>query len=161
MIVGAIWWCWCTPAAAAVGVCRGVTTLPLLPTSAVRLCGHLRRQGSGPCLCLRQPRRHRQQWLAPAGAAVGVGGGGATTPAPLQCRRRQWRDLPHASTGVRAGPGRRLPSGSATLSDEQSTPLQTNLCVQLHFKRDSAAGRSACSQATCHMTDIHCHISGL
>jgi hypothetical protein len=39
----------------------GVTTLPLLPTSAARLCGHL--------------RRHLQRWIAPA---VGVGGGGAT-----------------------------------------------------------------------------------
>ncbi len=83
MIVGALWWCWCIPAAAAVGVCSGVTTLPLLPTSAVLLCGHLRRQGSGPGLCLRQPRRLGQQWLAPAAAAVGVGGGGATPPAPL------------------------------------------------------------------------------
>ena len=80
MIVGAIWWYCCTPAAAAVGVCRGATTLPLLLTSAaaararVRLCqcGHLRRQGSGPGLCLRQPRCHRQQWLAPAAAAVSV-----------------------------------------------------------------------------------------
>ena len=47
----------------------GVTTLPLLPTSAVRLCGHL--------------RRHLQRWLAPAAAAaatVGVGGGGGATP---------------------------------------------------------------------------------
>ena len=36
-----------------------VTTLPLLPTSAVRLCGH--------------QRRHLQRWLAPATAAdVGV-----------------------------------------------------------------------------------------
>ena len=41
----------------------GVTTLPLLPTSAVRLCGHL--------------RRLLQRWPAPAG-----GGGGATPPLP-------------------------------------------------------------------------------
>jgi hypothetical protein len=36
---------------------------------------------------------------------------------------------------------------------------EDGISVPLHFKRDSAAGRSACSQATCHMTDINCHIS--
>ncbi len=43
----------------------GVTTLPLLPTSAVRLCDHL--------------RRLLQRWLTSTPAA----GGGGTTP-PLQ-----------------------------------------------------------------------------
>ncbi len=75
---------------------------------------------------------------------VVIGSGGLPPPPALpwvlaaaaqhrHCHRRQWCALPHASTGVRAVPGRRLPSGSATLSDEQKPPLQSKLCVPLHF----------------------------
>ena len=69
----------------------GVSTLPLLPTSAVRLCGHL--------------RRHLQRWLAPAAATVGVGGGGATPPLPPTSVAR-------VTTCVQWGAG--LPSDAVT-----------------------------------------------
>ena len=114
MIVGAIWWRWCTSAAAAVGVWRHY-----------HCCQRRRFDSVATCV-------GRDPVLASANANHVVIGSGALPPPPLpwasaaaahwqprHCRRRRWRDLPPASTGVLAGPGRRLPSGSATLSTEQ------------------------------------------
>ena len=117
MIVGAIWWRWCTPAAGPCSRCCGRLPRSHDTTTAADVGGAnlwppaLAGVRSWPLLTPTTSSSPAVTAPLPSRWASGA-------PAPAR-RRRLWRDLPHASTGVLAGRGRRLPSGLATLSDEQ------------------------------------------